>query len=169
MALHKKKQPTNSFLAAFLSLLLPGLGQVYLRTPAKGFLYFLGVSLGALLVYLNSLPLTSWRDLIRFDEAQTIIESQKNEEGFNIDLDKLKQTAEGIEQKPHQELFEHEEQKLMYKPNWIIKITGFLQVVLIWVWSISDGWSGERGTNMTAFKRRLKAQDERYHKDQKEQ
>ena len=137
MALHKQNQPINSFLAAFLSLLLPGLGQVYLRTPAKGFLYFLGVSLGALLVYLNSLPLTSWRDLIRFDEAHTIIESQKSEEGFNIDLDKLKQTAEKIEQKPHQELFEHEEQKLMYKPNWIIKITGFLQVVLIWVWSIS--------------------------------
>ena len=168
MALHKQKQPTNSFAAAFLSLLLPGLGQVYLRTPAKGFLYFLGTALGALLVCLNSLPLTSWRDLIRFDEAQRIIESQKSEEGLNIDLEILKQTAQNIEQKPHQELFEHEEQKLMYKPNWIIKITGLLQMSLVWLWSIFDGWSGERGTNMTALKRRLKAQDERYHKDEKE-
>ena len=73
----------SSSSAAFLSLLLPGLGQVYLRTPAKGFLYFLGVSLGALLVYLNSLPLTSWRDLIRFDEAHTIIASQKSDTGNN--------------------------------------------------------------------------------------
>ena len=84
----KKLKP--SFLAAFLSLLFPGLGQVYLRTPFKGLIFFIGVAVGALLVYLNSLPLNNWRDLIRFEEAEKIVQSQKGEDGVRIDLEKLK-------------------------------------------------------------------------------
>ena len=156
------KKPKPSFLAAFLSLLLPGLGQVYLRTPFKGLIFFVGVAVGALLVYLNSLPLTSWRDLIRFEEAEKIVQSQKGEDGVRIDLEKLKETAKEIESKPHLRLYEDEERKLMFKPNWIIKITGFAQTILLWLWAILDGWSGERGTNVRALKRRLDEQHERY-------
>jgi hypothetical protein len=37
-----------------------------------------------------------------------------------------------------------EERKLMFKPNWIFRLTGFIQAILSWTYAIIDGWIGRR-------------------------
>ena len=57
-----------SYLAMLLSLILPGLGQIYLGKWLRGLILFLGVALGGTIIYLNSLPVDSWEDIMRFDD-----------------------------------------------------------------------------------------------------
>lgn len=38
-----------------------------------------------------------------------------------------------------------DEKKLMFKPNWIFQLSGFIQLVLSWIYAIVDGWIGRRG------------------------
>ncbi len=60
----------RSYRAMLLSMIIPGLGQIYLRQLLKGVLIFIGAISAMLLIYANSLPVTSWRDLIRIDRTE---------------------------------------------------------------------------------------------------
>ena len=69
----------RSYRAILLSMILPGLAQIYLRKPLKGVIILLGLASSVVLIYANSLPVTSWRDLIRLDRAETASEEQEAE------------------------------------------------------------------------------------------
>jgi hypothetical protein len=69
-----------SYLAMLLSLIIPGLGQLYLRKPLKGVICFLGVVAAVGIMYINSLPVDSWRDLIDFSGAKAFWKAQNASE-----------------------------------------------------------------------------------------
>ena len=60
----------RSYRAMLLSMIIPGLGQIYLRKLFKGVIIFIGIILAIVLIYANSLPVTSWRDLARLDRTE---------------------------------------------------------------------------------------------------
>lgn len=57
----------RSYRAVLLSMIIPGLGQIYLRKILKGIIILIGIISATVLIYANSLPVTSWRDLVRLD------------------------------------------------------------------------------------------------------
>ena len=61
----------RSYRAMLLSIIIPGAGQIYLRKILKGIILMIGVISALVLIYANSLPVTSWRDLIRIDRTET--------------------------------------------------------------------------------------------------
>ena len=61
----------RSYRAMLMSMIVPGLGQIYLGKLFKGVIIFIGITLAMVLVYANSLPVTSWRDLARIDRTET--------------------------------------------------------------------------------------------------
>ena len=65
-------EATRSFRAMLMSMIIPGLGQIYLRKLFKGVIIFIGIILAIVLIYANSLPVTSWRDLIRLDRNEAL-------------------------------------------------------------------------------------------------
>ena len=69
----------RSYCAMLLSMILPGLGQIYLRKLSKGIILFIGILSSMLLIYANSLPVTSWRDLTRLDRPETAVDEQHAE------------------------------------------------------------------------------------------
>ena len=69
----------RSYCAMLLSMIIPGLGQIYLRKPSKGIILFIGILSAMLLIYANSLPVTSWRDLTRLDRTETSLDEQHAE------------------------------------------------------------------------------------------
>ena len=62
----------RSYRAMLMSMIIPGLGQIYLRKLFKGVIIFIGIILAVVLIYANSLPVTSWRDLTRIDRTETL-------------------------------------------------------------------------------------------------
>ena len=62
----------RSYLAMLLSMIIPGLGQIYLCKTLQGVIILIGVISAMMLIYTNSLPVTSWRDLIRIDRTETL-------------------------------------------------------------------------------------------------
>ena len=70
----------RSYRAMLLSMIIPGLGQIYLRRPLKSVIILLGIISAMGLVYVNSLPVNSWRDLIRLDRTETTSGQQSAEE-----------------------------------------------------------------------------------------
>ena len=124
---------TRSYVAMVLSVLLPGLGQLYLGQSLKGFILFL-IFVSALgIVYLNSMPVKGWNDLTRFKPTATEDISTGNTE------DAEKQSTYAI----HIWTFDDGE-KLMYRPSWKLKISGSIQGILCWLYAIGDGWRGRR-------------------------
>ena len=69
----------RSYCAMLLSMIIPGLGQIYLRKLSKGIILFIGILSAMLLIYANSLPVTSWRDLTRLDRTETSLDEQHAE------------------------------------------------------------------------------------------
>ena len=61
----------RSYRAMLLSMIIPGLGQIYLSKPFKGVIIFIGIISAMVLIYANSLPVTSWRDLTHIDRTET--------------------------------------------------------------------------------------------------
>ena len=127
-------EATRSYVAMLLSVILPGLGQLYLGHFLKAFIILLGVVSALGIIYLNSMPVEDWRDLTRFKPPA-----------------KTETTQEGTEksEKPpgyaiHIWTFDDGE-KLMYRPSWKLKISGSIQGVLCWLYAIGDGWRGRRG------------------------
>ena len=121
---------SRSYIAMVLSAILPGLGQLYLSQFVKGVVIFLIFASAAALFYLNSLPVTEWRDLLRFHAVTTRDASQGSDE--------LTQPYE-----IHIWTFDDGE-KLMYRPSWKFKISASVQGVLCWLYAVGDGWRGRR-------------------------
>ncbi len=125
---------TRSYVAMLLSVIFPGLGQLYLGHFLKAFIIFLGFASALGIVYLNSMPVEDWRDLTRFKppaKTETTAENAEESEkppGYAI----------------HIWTFDDGE-KLMYRPSWKLKISGSIQGILCWLYAIGDGWRGRRG------------------------
>ncbi|SVC92997.1 uncharacterized protein METZ01_LOCUS345851 [marine metagenome] len=149
-----------------LSIILPGLGQVYLRRARMGVIFLFGVLTGFGIVYLNSWPVQSWRDLTNFREAKEILESQKTKEGIKLNPQKLKEALENIEDKPHQELLKIKDKQLMLRPKWWFKVTGLTQFVLFWLLSIADALMGQQGFNRRAFRKKIERLHKKYHSEE---
>ena len=219
----------RSYLAMLLSM-IPGLGQLYLRQPLKGVILFLGVLSACAVIYISSIPVNDWRDLLRLDGLETWwetrqaeIETQedsgksqlvateakvKQERDYHLytfddnllfyiglmfqkDLDnrnfseKLRRTFKDngillskdaviltkktnsrwiithgnrayVVRKIDGRLNIYAVKKLMYRPSWKVKISGFIQGITFWIYAIYDGWKGRRGFNRQLLKKKLK-------------
>lgn len=123
---------SRSYVAMGLSMILPGLGQLYLGRSLKGFLlFFLFVSaLG--IVYLNSMPVKEWRDLTRFKPPAK-----------EVPIDNREDAQTRSKYAIHLWTFDDGE-KLMYRPSWKLRISGAIQGILCWLYAIGDGWRGRR-------------------------
>ncbi len=64
----------RSHRAMLMSMIIPGLGQIYQRKLFKGVITFIGIISAMVLIYANSLPVTSWRDLTRLDRTETLLD-----------------------------------------------------------------------------------------------
>lgn len=157
----------RSYLAMLLSLSFPGLGQVFLRRPLKGFVLFLGVAVAAFIIYSNSYPVKTWHDLICFSDAKEagFDRMHKEPEATVLDATQLEKEEMAVE------LWRFESgKKLMYRPSWKLKLSGFVQGVIFWLYAIFDAWRGQRGFNRRAFKKRLnEAKNRRKLKNQERQ
>jgi hypothetical protein len=151
-----------AYLAMLLSLILPGLGQIYLRKWLKGFIIFLGVALGGTIIYLNSLPVDGWQDLTRFDDFTNWWEERRFGNTNAVPSSDVPDMAKGREERPGYHLWTFENgKKLMYRPSWKLKLSGLVQVLFFWLYAICDGWRGEMGFNKRAFRKRLREVKER--------
>ena len=126
--------PGRSYVAMVLSAILPGLGQLYLGQSVKGFILFLIFASAIGIVYLNSMPVNEWQDLLRFKPLPKAETATDN-------------TAEDSEK--HQGYAIHiwtfdDGEKLMYRPSWKLKISGSIQGILCWLYAVGDGWRGRR-------------------------
>lgn len=126
------QSPNRSYVAMFLSALLPGLGQLYLGASGKAFLIFLVFTSALGIFYLNSMPVTDWNDLLRFKPAPP----QEN-------TDPTSETEEPYAL--HLWTFDNGE-KLMFSPSWKLKISATIQALLCWLYAVVDGWKGRRRT-----------------------
>lgn len=151
-----------SYLAMLLSLILPGLGQIYLRKWLRGFILFLGVALGATIIYLNSLPVDSWEDLMRFDEFTDWWKERRLDNTNSVPPSDTQELLDEMDEDPGYHLWTFENgKKLMYRPSWKLKLSGLVQGLFFWLYAICDGWRGEKGFNKRAFKMRLKKAKDR--------
>lgn len=116
-------------LSSILSAILPGLGQFYLGQFVKGAVLLFVFGSAAGLFYINSLPVTEWRDLLRF--KPTPVEDS--------DSDQEEQTDSGI----HLWTFDNGEE-LKFRPTWKLKISALIQAGLCWLYAVFDGWRGRR-------------------------
>ena len=123
----------SCFIASCLSAILPGLGQLYLSQFVKGavLLFVFGTAAG--LFYINSLPVTEWRDLLRFQpppvaETSGEADDEPEETGYAI----------------HLWTFDDGE-KLMFRPLWYLKISALIQAGLCWLYAVLNVWSGRSG------------------------
>ena len=146
-----------SYLAMLLSLILPGLGQIYLRRWLKGFILFLGVALGAAIFYLNSLPVAGWEDILHFDDFADRWKERQSDNTSVVPPSDTEDPMQEIEEELGYHIWTFETgKKLMYRPSWKLKLSGLVQGLVFWLYAIIDGWRGEKGFNKRAFKRRLK-------------
>jgi len=103
-------------IAMLLSLIFPGLGQLYLMKIRKGLILFFVAAMGLLIIYANSLPLDKWSNLWKF--------STEVQEGYP--------------------LFNIKDAKLMFRPHWYFKLSGYIQFFGVWLYGVIDGWMGRR-------------------------
>jgi len=159
----------RSYFAMLLSLILPGLGQLYLRKPLKSLVLFLGVVFAGMIIYLNSFPVSSWQDLTCFDDGKEWWKERRsdttNPEPLMTELEAVHEQEE--DSGHHLWIWTFESgKKLMYRPSWKLKMSGFVQGSIFWLFAVYDGWRGQKGFNKRAFKRKLMAVQE--HKEAEE-
>lgn len=111
-------------LAMFLSMLCPGLGQIYLGKYVKALVIFLAAVMGIVLIYVNTLPFNDFSDLLKKD-------SESKE--YTIWTFKSGRT-------------------LMFKSRWQFRLTGFIQFVCAWLYGVADGLAGRRMYRRTILK-----------------
>ena len=146
----------RSYFAMLLSLILPGLGQLYLRKPVKGLVLFLGVVFAGMIIYLNSFPVNSWQDPTSFDDAKQWWKERRSDRTNPEPLMTESDTVRKQEEEPGYHLWTFESgKKLMYRPSWKLKVSGFVQGSIFWLFAVYDGWHGQKGFNKRAFKRKL--------------
>ena len=123
----------HSYVAMLLSVIFPGLGQLYLGQFLKAFIIFFAFTSALGIVYINSMPVEGWSDLTRFKPpAKTETTDDDTEESE-------RHPAYSI----HIWTFDDGE-KLMYRPSWKLKVSGSVQGILCWLYAIGDGWWGRR-------------------------
>jgi hypothetical protein len=105
-----------SLIAMLLSVIFPGLGQLYLMKIKKALILFFVAAMGLLIIYANSLPLDNLSDLWQF--------SREAQEGYP--------------------LFQFKDMQLMFRPHWYFKMTGYIQFFAVWLYGVIDGWMGRR-------------------------
>ncbi len=139
----KNSKLARSYLAAALSAILPGLGQLYLNQGVKGTILLFTFASAAVIFYINSLPVRDWGDLTRFKpKAETAIRSSDEDaigETSRPDTTSQQDTRYAI----HIWTFDDGE-KLMYRPTWKLKISALVQAGLCWLYAIGDAWRGRR-------------------------
>ena len=89
----------RSFRAVLLSIIIPGLAQIYLRKPFKGIIILLGIVTAMVLIYLNSLPVNSWRDLTRIDQTETLLDERGATEQMEVQSEASDPTSAGKDPK----------------------------------------------------------------------
>ncbi len=112
----------HSYFALLLSLLIPGLGQIYLRKPGKMLLILIGVVTGLLIVYANSIPVMTWTDM----KPQIKASDQNNVEERTVWTLK-------------------DGRQLRFRPRRTFQLSGWAQVLFFWMYGVVDGWAGRRG------------------------
>ena len=129
----------RSYAAMVLSAILPGLGQLYLGQFVKGVIIFLIFASAAGLFYLNSLPVTEWRDLLRFRAA-----TQADDRSDDASADEVL-NPDGLMRPYEIHIWTFDDgEKLMYRPSWKLKISSSVQGVLCWLYAVGNGWRGRR-------------------------
>jgi len=127
----------KSFLGMFLSLICPGLGQVYLHKPLKGIALFFGAAIGFLLLYVNSLPVDSINDLFLIK-----IRNQEDADSrFNFELQLKNPESENYEYT----IRKFKKGELRFRPFWQFRLSGSIQMYLLWLYAIWDGFLGYKG------------------------
>ena len=92
-------EATRSYRAMLMSMIIPGLGQLYLRKLFKGVITLIGIILAIVLIYANSLPVNSWRDLIRLERTETLSDEWGAAEQTEVRSEIDDPTLESREQK----------------------------------------------------------------------
>ena len=130
---HENQQdsPSHSYTAMILSALFPGLGQFYLNQFLKGFIVIIVFVFSLGLFILNSYPVKDWRDLTAFHPAT------RNDTPTDNSVNEIEDADNSIE------IWTLDNGKtIMFKPNWILKITATLQAVICWIYAVREGWRG---------------------------
>lgn len=147
----------RSYLAMCLSIGIPGLGQLYLRKPLEGMVLFFGVVFAGFLIYINSLPVTRWRDVTHIEALERWWGERFAAKERGIDSEDAKSRPDSEPGRPDSILLiEFNGTQLMYRPTWHFKVSGLIQGLVFWLYAIYDGWRGQRGFSRRAFKKKLK-------------
>ncbi len=122
---------SRSYTAMILSAILPGLGQFYLNQFIKGFIVLIVFVSAIGLFYLNSYPVREWGDLTRFHPAN------HKDISSDSDVERVENTDNSIA------IWTLDNGKtIMFKPNWILKITATFQAIICWIYAVREGWRG---------------------------
>lgn len=135
----------RSYLAAVLSMVFPGMGQIYLRRPLEGVMLCFGVVFAGAIIYLNSHPVTCWRDLTYIEGVENWLEDQT---GIHL--------APPQRGGPESVLLIRlpNGTQVRYRPTWHFKVSGLIQGLIFWIYAIFDGWRGQRGAFRKGEKRK---------------
>ena len=101
--------------AMLLSVIWPGLGQLYLLKIRKALVLFLLAAIAAFIIYANSWPIHNFSDLWRLDMKESY---------------PIWQFKNG--------------NQLMFRPHWYFKMSGYVQFIATWLYGVVDGWLGRR-------------------------
>lgn len=135
-----QSSPQRSYTAMILSIIIPGLGQLYLHRLIKAFIIFFIYITGVILFYLNSYPVREFDDLLRF-QANAGSGFVANQSG-DMDIENAIQ------------LWTFDDGKsLWFRPSVLLKITALIQVILCWIYAIYDGWRVEHEIDTRTFER----------------
>lgn len=152
----------RSYLAIALSIVIPGMGQLYLRKPLEGLMLFFGVVFGGFLIYIHSYPVTGWRDLTYIEELEKWWSAQFAEKSLSIDSENGASATSPRRSPEPVLLYDFKNgTKLMFRPTWHFKVSGLIQALVCWIYAIYDGWEGYRGFSKRAFKNKLKTAQRR--------
>ncbi|MBM3238979.1 hypothetical protein FJZ31_22025 [Candidatus Poribacteria bacterium] len=100
--------------AMLLSVIWPGLGQLYLRKIRKAVVLFLLAAIAAFIIYANSWPIHNFSDLWRLDVKESY------------------------------PIWQFKDKQLMFRPLWQFKASGYIQFIATWLYGVVDGWMGRR-------------------------
>ncbi len=116
----------RSYLAMTLSAVMPGLGQMYLNHFLKGCIILIVYISSIGIFYINSYPVRSWDDLLRFkpisEDTNTVDDTDRSIHLWTLDNGDA----------------------LMFRPTWILKVTSFIQGLICLIYAIYDGWRGRQ-------------------------
>ena len=90
--------------------------------------------------YINSHPVTEWRDLLRFQPAASDTKTDGPDK-TETDSDDSSIPIWTLDNG----------NTIMFRPSWILKITSSIQAIVCWLYAVSDGWRGKRNFRKQHF------------------